>query len=62
MFNLYLNYIKGKGGSGGPPQENVYRIRYKIRQFYAFLDTSNDIYQCCHNKKIDGIYVIWIIW
>ena len=47
-----------KGGGGLPP-ENFYRIGYKISQFKAFLDTSNDIYQCCHKKKIDGFYVIF---
>ena len=50
-----------KGGSGGPPPEFFYKISYKIRQFQAFPDTSNDIYQCCHNKRVDGIYVICII-
>ena len=63
LLGLYAICIKIvlKGGSGGPPPENFYRIRYKIRQFYPFFDTSNDICQCCYNKRVDGIYVICII-
>ena len=51
-----------ESGVWGPPPEFFYRKRYKIWQFYAFLDTSNDIYQRCHHKRVDGIYVICIIW
>ena len=50
----------GSGVVWGPPPDFFYRKRYEIWQFYAFLDTSNDIYQCCHNKRVDGIYVICI--
>ena len=60
----YVQSVLKRGGSGGPPpvpRKIFYRIRYKIRQFYAFLDTSDDIYQCCHYKRVDGIYVIYTI-
>ena len=53
--NLFLNCIER-----GLPLEFL-QIRYKIGQFWAFVDTSTDIYQCYHNKRVDVIKVICII-
>ena len=44
--------LKGGRGVRGPPPEKFYRNRYKIGQFYAFLDASNDIIQSCRNKRV----------
>ena len=35
-----------------------FRLMCIFKQFQAFLDTSTDMYQCFHNKREDGIYVI----
>ena len=52
-----------ESGVWGPPQKFFTEKGTKFCNSKGFLDTSNDIYmyQHCHSKRVDGIYVICII-
>ena len=71
FFNLlcyieFLLKLHWQGGLGLHPQKNFTEIGTKL-QNWAILGTFrhvNDIYKCCRNMRVDGIYVIHvcIIW